>query len=316
MARQIVLALVGCAVLHAGGATSADLPPDVLAKSGRVTITRADFDAELAGVPANLRDEFAMSNERLSKLLNTMLESRTLAAEARASGLDKDPMVQARVAAQIDRTLAAARRDQIEREAAAAFERRRENFAGRAREIYLLDKDKYTLPPKVRAAHILIRTDKRGKDEALRLATQIHAKAIAPAADFGALAVEFSEDLNAKTNNGDLGWFEAKQMDRAFWRAASALKVPGEISEPALSSSGYHIIRLEDRKPAELQSFDAVRNQIMADIKRQYVDAAKIAALDGIFRDPTLQVNQPAIDGLAIRIDPEALRNAGAAVPQ
>ncbi len=170
MARQIVLAIVGCAALHAAGAISADLPPDVLVKSSRVTITRADFDAELALVPEELRSEFASSSERLSKLLNGMLESRTLAAEARASGLDKDPAVQARVAVQIDRTLATARRDQIEREAGAAFDRRREDFAGRAREMYLLDKDKYTVPPKVRATHILIRTEKRGKAEALKLA--------------------------------------------------------------------------------------------------------------------------------------------------
>ncbi len=209
---------------------------------------------------------------------------------------------------QIDRTLATARRDQIEREAGAAFDRRREDFAGRAREIYLLDKDKYTVPPKVRATHILIRTEKRGKDEALKLATEIRAKAIAPKAPISPRWHWSSRRmLSVKTNKGDLGWFDAKQVDRAFSKAAFAMQKPGEISEPVLSSSGYHIIRLDGRKPAELRSFDAVRNQIMAELKRDYVKQAKIAALDGVFRDPTLELNQPAIDGLATRIDPEAL---------
>src|SRR4029079_10249195 len=116
------------------------LPPDVLVKTSRVTLTRADFDVELANVPAGLRHEFAASGDRLSKVMNSLLETKTLAAEARAQGLDKDPDVQARIAAQIDRVLAIARSEQIEREADAAFERRREEFVGRAREIYLVDK--------------------------------------------------------------------------------------------------------------------------------------------------------------------------------
>ena len=314
MSRQIALAIVGFAALHAGFSGAADLPPDVLVKSSRVTITRADFDAELAGVRPELRAEFTASNERLSKLLNSMLEFKTLAAEARASGLDKDPMVQARIAAQLDRTLAAIRSEQIEREAGAAFERRRNDFVGRARELYLLEKDKYTLPPKVRATHILIRTGKRSKDEALKLATEVRARAVAPNADFAALALEYSEDPTVKANKGDVGWFDAKQVDRAFSKAAFALPKLGDISEPVLSSSGYHIIRLDGRKPAELQPFDAVKDQIMTDIKGEYVKTAKTAALDGIFRDPTLQLNQPAIDGLATNIDAEALHKAGAAL--
>ncbi len=167
--------------------------------------------------------------------MNSMLEFKTLAAEARASGLDKDPVVQARIAAQLDRTLAAIRSEQIEREAGAAFERRRDDFVGRARELYLLEKDKYTQPPKVRASHILIRTGKRTKDEALRLATEVRARAVAPNADFAALALEYSEDLTVKTNGGDVGWFDTKQVDRAFSKAAFALAKQGDISEPVLS---------------------------------------------------------------------------------
>ncbi len=87
-------------------------------------------------------------------------------------------------------------------------------------------------------------------------------------------------------------------MDRAFSAGAFALKTPGEISEPVLSAYGYHLIRLEGRKPAELPSFDAVKDTIMADLKREFIDARKLAAMKGITADPTLEVNQPAIDAL------------------
>jgi peptidyl-prolyl cis-trans isomerase C len=312
MSRKFTVAIVGGAALYVAHLTAAELPADVLTKSNRVTITRSDFDAELALVPPNIRNEFASSNERLTKLMNQMLETRTLAAEARANGLDKDPAVQSRIAAQTERMLALARVDQIEREAAAAFDRRRDEFVGRAREIYLTEKQKYTLPEQVRAAHILIRNDQRTSEEALKLAREVRAKALAAGADFAALAREYSEDQSAKTNGGDLGWFAARQMDRGFSVGAFALTKPGEISEPVLSAYGYHIIRLEARKPAELQPYDVVKDAIIADVKREYVNTAKKAASEAIFRDPTLQWNQPALDALSAAMDSEAIRKAGA----
>jgi len=314
MSRQTVAAIVGLAALHCAGAAAAELPPDVLIQSSRVTITRADFDAELANVPPALRQEFAASSERLTKVLNTMFETRSLAAEARANGLDKDPEVQARIAAQVDRVLAKARSEQIERDAEAAFDRRRDEFLGRARELYVVDKAKYTLPERIRAAHILIRTDRRSSDEALKLALEVRAQAAAEGADFAALARQYSEDVNAKTNGGELGWFTAKQIDPAFWVAARALQTPGAVSDPALSSAGYHIIRLEAKKPSEVQPFEAVKDAVMDEVKRDYVRLAKNAVADRIFGDPALKVNQPAIDSLVTKIDPALLRKAAESV--
>lgn len=300
----------------ASASTAADLPSDVLVKSGKVTVTRADYDLEIAAVRPDLRAEFVASSDRLAKLLNAMLEAKTLAAEARAIGLDKDPQVQARIAMQVEKVLAVARSEQIEREAGAAFDLRRDEFMVRVREMYLLNKERFMLPEQIRAAHILIRTEKRDKDEALKLAQEIRARAVAEGADFTALARQYSEDATAKTNGGNLGWFEAKQMDRGFSAGAFALKKSGEISEPVLSSFGYHIIRLDERKPAQLQSYDSVKDVILAEVRRDYIAQVRAAAREGISRDSTLQVNQPAIDALVVRIDPESVRNAGAANPK
>jgi peptidyl-prolyl cis-trans isomerase C len=316
MSRSFVLAFVVVAASCATVSTAADLPPDVLVKSDRVTITRADVEAELASVRPDLRNEFSASSERLSKLLNAMLEAKTLATEARANGLDKDPAIQARVAAAVDRVLGVARAEQIERDAGAAFDRRRDEFMGRVRENYLLDKAKYTLPEQVRAAHILIKTENRDKDAALKLALEIRAKAMAEGADFAQLARQYSEDPTAKTNGGNLGWFSARQMDRAFSTAAFALTKPGQISEPVLSSFGYHIIRFEDRRPAELQPYDKVKDVILADVRREYVDSVRRAATMGIFGDPTVQMNQPAIDSLLTTLNFDPVRKSDAATPK
>jgi peptidyl-prolyl cis-trans isomerase D len=53
-----------------------------------------------------------------------------------------------------------------------------------------------------------------------------------------------------------------------FEEALYKLK-PGEISPPVESKLGFHIIRLTKLQPAQGKSFDAMRAQIEADLKRQ-----------------------------------------------
>ncbi len=246
--------------------------------------------------------------------MNSMLETKTLAVEARAQGLDKDPEVQARIAAQTDRVLAMARSEQIEREAEAAFDRRRDDFIGRAREIYLLDKAKYTAPEQVRvSAHPHQdrqaqqgrgAEDRAGSSRARRRRRRGFQRAGAPILGGRERQVEWRQSGLDLRETG-----RSRVLDRGL-RAAEA----GRHQRTRLTSFGYHIIRLDGKKAAELQPFEAVKEQALAEVKRDYVKAAKNTVLDTIFKDPTLQMNQPAIDSLTTSMDSELFRKAGAAV--
>ncbi|WP_209332306.1 peptidylprolyl isomerase [Lunatimonas salinarum] len=103
----------------------------------------------------------------------------------------------------------------------------------------------------VKASHILLSfpTNAALEDSiaVLRMAEKIQTEAKA-GADFGALALEHSQDPSAQVNRGNLGYFTAMQMVYPFEAAAYSLQV-GEVSPPVLTDFGYHIIRLEDRKP-------------------------------------------------------------------
>lgn len=67
--------------------------------------------------------------------------------------------------------------------------------------------------------------------------------------DFGSLAALYSEEPNAQTTKGDLGYFTAMQMVYPFENAAYSGK-PGDIIGPVRTRFGYHILKIEDRKPA------------------------------------------------------------------
>lgn len=99
------------------------------------------------------------------------------------------------------------------------------------------------------ARHILIPVDaeatQQDKDAAKKKAEDLITK-LKGGADFAALAVENSEDPGSKDRGGDYV-FGKGQMYPELEKAAFELK-PGEISStPLLTTSGYHILKLEEK---------------------------------------------------------------------
>jgi peptidyl-prolyl cis-trans isomerase C len=298
----ITASLIAALLIAADGAAQAQSAPDeVLAENAFVKLTRADYETELLRIPPEQRGEFAASPKRLTTLLNQILTNKTLAKQARDTGLDRDPEIARRLAHETDRFYAQAEMLKMEQDAAAEFDARKDDFLAKARETYLLNKDKYRLPEQVSASHILFETTKRGEPAALALAKETRAKLLA-GADFATLAREVSDDPSAKTNRGDLGWFGAGTMDPVFTKAAFALKNAGDISEPVLTPFGYHLIRLDGRRAERQRPFEQASKEIMAEIKQRYVRETREAKVNAIRNDPSMKVNQAAIDALVVKL--------------
>ena len=300
--QRIASTLFIAVLLVAGDciAQSQESPNDVLAENGSIKLTRADYELELMRVPEDMRAEFAMSPKRLTAMLNQILINKTLAKQALADGLDRDPEIAARLAHEIDRFYAEAEVLKIEKDAGAYFDAHSSEFLAKARETYLLDKKRYVQPEQVSASHILFTVAKHDKDAALALAQEARAK-LAAGADFATLAKEVSDDPSVATNGGALGWFSASKMDPPFSRAAFGLKNVGDLSEPVLSKFGFHIIRLDGRRPAHEQTFDEVSKEIMAQMRERYVKEARDARVEAIRTDPDTKVNQAAVDALVVK---------------
>jgi peptidyl-prolyl cis-trans isomerase C len=312
--RALAIALAAVVANASAQSTPAAPDPNVLLRSGTVEVTRLDYDAELTRLPEEARAGFGANPQRVDQLLQNILVQKLLAAEARSAGIDKDPVVQRRIAAEIERTLGGFMIARMEQEAGREFDAQ-PNLDRQARERYLVEKDRFTTPEQVTVTHILFDTKKRSRDEALREAEAVRAR-IAAGEDMAALAKKLSDDPSAARNSGHLDYFGRERMDPAFSKAAFALVSVGDLSTPVESRFGIHVIRLDGRKEAGVQPFEKVRGTLIAEQRKVYVERKRADRVAALAKDPQLYVNKEAIDALVVRPDADAIRKAGESQPE
>jgi peptidyl-prolyl cis-trans isomerase C len=101
--------------------------------------------------------------------------------------------------------------------------------------------------------HILVETEKEAKD----LIAQIK-----KGGDFDKLAKEKSKDAGSKEQGGKLDWSQPASFVKPFSDAMQKLK-KGEMTQaPVKSQFGFHVIKLEDSRPAQVPPFDEVKDRI------------------------------------------------------
>lgn len=124
---------------------------------------------------------------------------------------------------------------------------------------YEENKDRYTEPEQVKARHILVEDEETAKSILKKLES---------GEDFAEIAKEKSSDSGSKDKGGDLGFFERGVMDASFEEAAFNLGI-GETSAPVKTMFGYHIIRVEDKKPERLAAFEEVQDDVRKQVIKQ-----------------------------------------------
>jgi peptidyl-prolyl cis-trans isomerase D len=140
------------------------------------------------------------------------------------------------------------------------------------RAVYAGSMDNFRMPERVKARHILIKTQGKSdaeKKQALAKAQDL-LKQLKAGADFTQLAQKNSDDTSNAPKGGDLGWFVRGQMVPEFDKAAFALK-SGDMSDIVNTEFGYHIIKVDEKEAARVKPFEEVKAQLATEVKKQRI---------------------------------------------
>jgi len=138
------------------------------------------------------------------------------------------------------------------------------------RHAYDSEQGRFGQPERRRVRHLLVTVQPdsdAAADKAARAEIETVRKRIEGGEPFDKVAKEVSKDPGSKEQGGDLGEIQKGVMDPAFEQAAFSLAV-GQLSQPVKSRFGYHLILVESIVPASVKPFDAVHDQIRAELAK------------------------------------------------
>ena len=180
----------------------------------------------------------------------------------------------------------------------------------------------YQQPERIRARQVLLKVAPEATPEQKARAmerAQALRKEIDGGKDFAEVARASSEDPGTKAAGGDLGWVERGNWEPALANAAFALNA-GEVTQPVETKFGIHLVKVEEKKPAQDKKLEEVQDEIATTLfkrdkaKEQAQAAAQKAlaevkggkALTALF--PPEKAGQPALLRFETETRPEAVQ--------
>ncbi|SRR5579872_83069 len=155
-------------------------------------------------------------------------------------------------------------------------------------DFYNRNKTLFSTPAQVRARHILVKT----KAEADSIERQLRG-----GANFAVLAQKYSVDPGSKDKGGDLGFFGQTQMVAPFASTAFSLN-PGQISAPVQTQFGWHIIQVEEKRPAHTDSLAEATPKVRDDLMQQQESAQEGPFIESLRTGAKIDIADPRFNPL------------------
>jgi len=137
----------------------------------------------------------------------------------------------------------------------------------------------------VRARHILVAD--------LPTANKVEAE-LKGGADFATEAKKYSTDPSSKDKGGELGFFSKGQMVPAFQDAAFSQPL-NVVGPPVKSPFGYHIIEVEEKKPAQVATVANSGDKIKQTLTQQQEQQQIPQFLAGLRSKATIVINDDSL---------------------
>ena len=276
-------------------------------------ITLADLEAEIARRGGAAPGAYATPEQRRA-LVEEMVRDRALALSARREGLDRDP----ELVAAFDRLLVRRFLDRHLEPELAALAVSDEEIA----RFYEERQSEFVNPARWRAAWILVEVPERATEAqrtelAARAETVRRAALALPAGtrNFGALAIELSDDTATRYTGGEIGWISKADLDRhrlgrALVEGVMALSSPGEIGPVLRVDRGFAVVKLVDFEAAAPTPLEKLRAGLRNRLLREKREAAADAFHRRLLAPLDVWIDADALEQLAA---PRPARREGAA---
>ncbi len=271
------------------------LAQDAVGTMGSQQLRTQDLKRVIDAQPPEVRKQLATDLGALDRLVRSELVRQAILTEARQKQWDKKADVQLLMERARDQVLITSYVNDLARPAA--------NYPSEdeIKGFYEASKASFTVPAEYQLAQIFVQapdeSDKVAVAAALKKASDLAARVKRAPNDFAKIARESSEHKDSAAKGGDLGWLPETQLIPEI-RASVVRMTRGELSPPIRSTTGWHIVRLIDRKPSTTRPLSEVRDTVVANMRLRKAQEAERAYIEALLGKATVTVNQPELQKL------------------
>ncbi|BAO43432.1 peptidylprolyl isomerase [Thiolapillus brandeum] len=261
----------------------------VLIDGPEADLTLGELRQALLTVPEDVRGLILTQPQKIRNIMDSTYMVKVGAERALKKGLDKDPVLQAKLWNYRLNLLAAADVKDVQHRMIGNDV----DYEAVAREQYLVQQDKFRKPAEYEASHILFTITKDGRNEEQQLAklSRLREDIVKGKITFAEAAKKFSMDDGTASKGGSLGKFEEGRMVPAFEKALKHLK-PGDISQPVKTRYGLHLILLQGKTEPKVRPFEEVKEQIIEEARKKAENDIKIDYWLKVKNDPKAKVDE------------------------
>ena len=130
----------------------------------------------------------------------------------------------------------------------------------------------FLIPATYRVRHILFSLPDEASAESIgeirALAEEIVARVREDETSFAEAAKEYSSDRDSAAHGGDLGFLEAKELDRPVLDALRDLE-EGEVSDPIPTANGFEVVQGGEYRKEHTRPFEEVRDEIEERLRQE-----------------------------------------------
>ncbi len=269
-------------------AAAADHAKAILAQMGDRIVTVGQLEAEFSRIPPQFVSHFN-DPQRKKDYVQSIVDRMVFAEEAKAQGMMDREDVKEKINSYAERILyteflkTATEGLEVTNAEAIAF--------------YEANKNEFVTPERIRARHILVKSE----EEAAVVKAELD-----KGADWGELAKKYSVDKSNAERGGDLGFFSRGRMVKEFEDAAFTMN-PGEVKGPVKTQFGFHIIKLEEKQAAQTQDFAQAEKAVTSKLMTQKREARLKELRDTLGAKYSVTVNWDKVNDIKV--------GSGAAAP-
>jgi len=137
------------------------------------------------------------------------------------------------------------------------------------RRLYTENQENFRSPEQSKVRHILFGTKDKPEAEEAKMRTLADSvyKQLKAGAKFEDMVNKYSDDKGSKSNGGSVGFITRGQTVKNFDEYSFTGPL-NTLSSPIKTEFGFHLIDVQERKPAAMKTFEEVRGALEADLRQ------------------------------------------------